>query len=122
LPSIDEKSFDVRDARFEAVVACDVAIERLGTGFGLTEGPVWDTRNRQLVFSDMKHDWMRRWSPSGGIATFRKPSNKANGNTCDRLGRLLSCEHATSRVVRQTPQGALEVAASHFEDKELNCS
>lgn len=120
MPSIDEKSFDVRDARFEAVIACDLAIERLGTGFGFTEGPVWDERNKQLIFSDMKHDWMRCWSASNGIETFRRPCNKANGNAFDAQGRLLSCEHATSLVVRQTPQGALEVVVSHFEGKELN--
>jgi hypothetical protein len=47
LPSIDKNSFDVRDARFETIVACDVAIERLGTGFGFTEGPVWDARGKR---------------------------------------------------------------------------
>ena len=118
MPSTD--SFDVRDARFEAIVACDVAIERLGTGFGFTEGPVWDAKEKRLIFSDMKQDCMRSWSAAEGIATFRQPSNKVNGNAFDASGRLLSCEHSTSRVVRQTAQGALEVVASHFEGKELN--
>lgn len=120
MSSPDPMSFDVRDRRFEAVVACDVAIERLGTGFGFTEGPVWDRRRKRVVFSDMKHDWMRCWTPGDGIATYRKPSNKANGNAFDAEGRLVSCEHATSRVVRETPQGTLEVLASHYEGKELN--
>ena len=116
----DSKSFDPRDARFEAVVACDVVIERRGSGFGFTEGPVWDARNRRLMFSDMKQDCMRCWSAADGITIFRQPSNKANGNALDASGRLLSCEHATSRVVRQTNQGTLEVVASHFDGKELN--
>ena len=116
---IDSKSFDPRDARFEGVVACDVAIERCGSGFGFTEGPVWDARGKRLIFSDMKQDCMRCWSAADGITVFRQPSNKANGNALDASGRLLSCEHATSRVVR-TRQGGLEVVASHFEGKELN--
>ena len=120
MPSIDKKSFDVRDVRFEAIVAGDVPIERLATGFGFTEGPVWDARGKRLIFSDMKQDCMRCWSTSGGIATFRQPSNKVNGNAIDASGRLLSCEHSTSRVVRLAPQGALEVVASHFQGKELN--
>jgi len=113
-------SFDVRDTRFETIVDCHAAIEQLGTGFGFTEGPVWDVANKRLIFSDMKQDWMRCWSSANGIGTFRRPSNKTNGNTFDRAGRLLSCEHSTSRVVRQTTHGQLEVVASHFDGRELN--
>lgn len=120
MSSIDETFFDVKDARFEAIVACDVGPERLGSGFGFTEGPVWDAECAQLIFSDMKQDCMRSWSAEKGVAVYRQPSNKANGNAIDRQGRLLSCEHVTSRVVRQSPQGMLEVVASHFEGKELN--
>ena len=120
MSTVDEKLFDVKDARFETIVACDVALESLGTGFGFTEGPVWDARYKRLIFSDMKHDHMRSWSAERGITTFRQPSNKANGNAFDHMGRLLSCEHVTSRVVRQSAQGPLETVASHFEGKELN--
>jgi gluconolactonase len=63
---------------------------------------------------------MRRWTAAGGVKTFRKPSNKANGNTYDRAGRMLSCEHATSRVTRTEPDGTITVLATHCRDKELN--
>jgi len=81
---------------------------------------VWDRAGRRLIFSDMKHDHMRAWQEGKGISTFRKPSNKANGNTYDRQGRLVSCEHATSRVVRQEKNGSITVLATHYGDKELN--
>ncbi len=58
--------------------------------------------------------------PSSGVTVFRQPSHKANGNTLDRQGRLLTCEHATSRVVRQEPDGSLTVLASHYNGLELN--
>lgn len=102
------------------VVGAEIEVERLATGIGFGEGPVWDRAGKRLVFSDMKHDHMRSWRAGEGIATFRKPSNKANGNTYDRQGRLLSCEHATSRVVRQERDGSMIVLASHYRDKELN--
>jgi gluconolactonase len=44
----------------------------------------------------------------------------ANGNTFDREGRLLSCEHATSRVTRMKRNGTLEVLATDYLGKELN--
>lgn len=94
--------------------------ERLGTGFLFTEGPVWHPVGKFLIFSDMPGDHMRRWSAREGVTTYRKPSNMANGNAYDRQGRLLTCEHATSRVVRTEPDGRLTVLASHYQGKELN--
>lgn len=111
---------EVRDSRFNEIVGGDVKVEKLADGIGFGEGPVWDRAGRRLIFSDMKHDHMRAWQEGSGISTFRKPSNKANGNTYDRQGRLLSCEHATSRVVRQEKNGAMTVIASHHGDRELN--
>jgi len=111
---------EVRDPAFLDVVGTDVRVEQLATGFGFTEGPVWDETRRQLIWSDMKHDHMRSWSPASGLQTYRKPSNKVNGNTYDPDERLVSCEHGTSRVVREERDGKLTVLASHWQDKELN--
>lgn len=113
-------SLEIRDPRLRDVTGAAVEVEQLATGIGFGEGPVWDRAGRRLIFSDMKHDHMRGWRAGEGISTFRKPSNKANGNTYDRQGRLLSCEHATSRVVRQEKNGSMTVIASHYGDKELN--
>ena len=111
---------DARDPRLHAIVDPDASLERLGTGFAFTEGPVWHPRERCLIFSDMPDDHMRRWSADGSISTFRKPSNKANGNAFDASGRLITCEHAASRVTRLEPSGNMTVLASHWNGKELN--
>ena len=110
----------IRDPRFTAVVGEAVEFECLGDRFLFTEGPAWDARAQRLIFSDIPGDTMYQWSRSDGVQTFRRPSNKANGLTWDRDGRLLSCEHATSRVTRQEHDGALTVIASRYEGKELN--
>lgn len=111
---------EARDERFVDVVGADVRIEQVATGFGFTEGPVWDKARRRLIWSDMKHDHMRSWSSERGVETYRRPSNKANGNTYDPQGCLVSCEHATSRVVREERDGTLTVLASHWQGRELN--
>lgn len=113
-------SLEIRDRRITNIVDEGVKVEKLADGVGFGEGPVWDRTGKRLIFSDMKHDHMRAWQDGKGISTFRKPSNKANGNTYDRQGRLVSCEHATSRVVRQEKDGKMTVIASHYKDKELN--
>src|SRR5262245_16869465 len=113
-------SVEIRDALFRQVVGDAVALERLGTGFAFTEGPIWHPVEKHLTFSDMPGDHMRRWTAAGGIKTYRQPANKANGNTYDRAGRMLTCEHATSRVTRAETDGTITVLASHYQGKELN--
>ncbi|MEE4292886.1 MAG: SMP-30/gluconolactonase/LRE family protein [Xanthomonadales bacterium] len=102
------------------VVEDGAAFETLLTGFEFLEGPSWHREQGFLVFSDIIGNRQYTWSPSKGKRIFRSPSNMANGTTWDRKGRLLVCEHATSRVVRLHPGGKEELLASHFEGKELN--
>lgn len=96
------------------------APERLASGFQFVEGPAWHPGRRSLLFSDIIGDAMYCWSDSGGSSVFRSPSHKANGNAWDREGRLLTCEHATSRVSRADARHGYEVIASHYQGRELN--
>ena len=111
---------EIRNERFRDVVGEDAHVEQLGTGFDFTEGPMWNHAENHLIFSDMPGNIMRKWTPDGGIQTFRQPSNMANGNFYDREGRLVTCEHATSRVTRTELDGSITVLASHYAGKELN--
>ena len=94
--------------------------EQLGTGFLFTEGPVWHPAGKFLLWSDMPGDHMRRWSARDGVSTFRTPCNMSNGLTYDRRGRLLACEHASSRVTRTEPDGRIIPVATHYKGKQLN--
>ncbi|MDE1992853.1 MAG: SMP-30/gluconolactonase/LRE family protein [Rhizobiaceae bacterium] len=108
-----------RNPGFTDVVG-DTALETLASGLGFTEGPVWHPYEKWLVFSDIPENRMYIRTASGVIEDFRRPSNKANGNTLDREGRLLTCEHATSRVTRLEHDGSTTVLATHYQGKELN--
>jgi gluconolactonase len=110
----------VRDSRFTSVVGKSVAIEKIATGFLFTEGPLWHTPDRCLLFSDMPGDHLRKWSAGGGVTTFRKPCGQSNGLAWDREGRLIACEHATSRLTRTEMDGDITVLASTYAGKELN--
>jgi gluconolactonase len=113
-------SVEIRDPRFRGVVGDAVAFEQVGTGFLFTEGPLWHARDRYLLFSDMPGNHLRKWSAAEGVTTFRQPSNQSNGLAWDREGRLIACEHSTSRVTRTERDGTISVLASHYGDKELN--
>lgn len=111
---------EVRDERIWDVVEKDVLLEQLVSGFKFLEGPLWHPGERHLIFSDIVGDAMYRWSETDGATVFRQPSHMANGNAYDREGRLLTCEHATSRVTRTDLNGSVVVLASHYQGKELN--
>ena len=113
-------SVEIRDERFKQVVGEGIELEQVATDFIFTEGAMWNGATRELVFSDIPGDIMRKWSAEGGISVLRQPSSKTNGNYYDLEGRLISCEHATSRVVREEANGTLSVLATHYEGKELN--
>ncbi len=105
---------------FYELVPRNARVERLGTGFTFTEGPVWNHSGKFLLFSDMPGDVRRRWDAAGGVREVQRPSNKGNGMTYDVDGNLLICEHATSSVVRLRPDGSRQTVASHYQGKELN--
>ncbi len=95
-------------------------VERVATGFTFTEGPIWNQEGEFLLFSDMPGDVRRRWSESGGVQEIMKPSNKCNGMVYDADGNLLVCEHVTSSLVRERPDGTREAIATHYRGKQLN--
>lgn len=95
-------------------------VERLATGFRWAEGPVWFGDGRYLLWSDIPNDRIMRWDEeTGAVSVFRRPSNYANGNTRDRRGRLITCEHGR-RVTRTEYDGRITVLLDSFEGKPLN--
>ena len=108
------------DNQLLRIIGPEITPERIATGFTFTEGPVWHPYACHLTFSDILGNCLYRWNPAQGISVLRKPSQMANGNTYDLSGRLLTCEHATSRVTRTEPNGQVKVLVSHFRGQELN--
>jgi len=99
----------------------NAAIERIATGFRWAEGPVYFRDGGFLVFSDIPNNRMMRWlEEDGHLSVFRAPSNYANGNTRDREGRLITCEHDARRVTRTELDGRIIVLIDRFEGKPMN--
>jgi gluconolactonase len=109
----------VHSEKLRELVDEDAEVEQIATGFTFTEGPIW-MADGSLHFSDMPGDKRRRWHPDEGVTVLRDPSNKCNGMTLDNDGNLIVCEHVTSSVVRESPDGGRETLATHWGDQELN--
>ena len=98
------QSFDVR---FNALVIPPAALEKLWTGGRWTEGPAWFGDSRTLLFSDIPNDRMLQWAEGLGVREFRAPAHYSNGNTRDREGRLITCEHGRRCVSRTETDGSI---------------
>jgi gluconolactonase len=109
------------DKRFDKYRVMLTHVERLASGTLWGEGPVWFGDGRYVVWSDIPNNRMLRWDEeTGATSVFRKPSNNGNGNTRDRQGRLVTCEHLSRRVTRTEYDGAITVICDRFEGKRLN--
>ncbi|MEZ0034184.1 gluconolactonase [Bradyrhizobium japonicum] len=98
-----------------------MAVERVATGFRWAEGPVYFAAGRYLLFSDIPNNRIMRFSEDDGhVSGYRQPSMNSNGNTIDREGRLITCEHSGRRVTRTELDGSITIIADKFNGKRLN--
>ena len=112
------KIMDPSFARYRVNLA---KVEKIASGMRWAEGPVWFGDGRYLLWSDIPNNRIMKWDEeTGAVSVFRKPSNNSNGNTRDRQGRLLTCEHDTRRVTRTEYDGAITVIADQFDGKPIN--
>jgi gluconolactonase len=117
---MDPKDFEVHDARFRALLQPNARLEKLYGDCLWAEGPVYFPAGDYLVWSDIPNSRMLRWVQDMGVGTFRANSNFSNGNTCDREGRLVTCEHGLRRVTRTEHDGSITLLASAYQGKRLN--
>ena len=113
--------FEILDPRFTKCLTGHGRVERLWTGARWLEGPAWFPAGRYLVISDIPNNRMLRWDEAdGNVSEFRSPSNFSNGNTVDKVGRLITCEHYSRRVTRTEHNGSISIIADRFDGKRLN--
>jgi len=120
-PRYPDPAVEVLDPSFAPYRLVLAKVERLATGMRWSEGPAWIGDQRCLLWSDIPNNRILRWDEeTGGVTIFRKPSNFANGNTRDRQGRLITCEHGGRRVSRTEYDGTVTTLADSFDGKRLN--
>ena len=110
---------DIYDPQLKTLVNPDTELELLQAGFKFIEGPVWNTAQGCLYFSDIPADTIYRYVDGKGVDVLRQPSRFSNGLTIDQQGRLLACEHRARQVTRESAAG-LEALATHYQGKRLN--
>src|SRR3954454_11804228 len=113
-------SYEYYDRHFYDLTVPTAEVEELFKGCLWAEGPVWFADGGYLVWSDIPNNRMLRWTADQGVGVFRANANYSNGNTRDRQGRLVTCEHGGRRVTRTEPDGSITVIADRYEGRRLN--
>ncbi|MGO8916240.1 MAG: SMP-30/gluconolactonase/LRE family protein [Stellaceae bacterium] len=108
------------DKRFKGSVGTG-AVERIATGLRWAEGPAYFRAGRYFICSDIPNNRMvRLLEEDDHLSVYRSPSLNSNGNTVDRQGRLVSCEHGGRRVTRTELDGTITALADSYNGKRLN--
>jgi gluconolactonase len=116
------KRIERLDPALDEIISASEPIVDIATNLGGTanvEGPLWWKEGGYLLFrgTDLKR-W--KYAPGQPISVFKENTNAANGITRDPQGRLVACEAATRRVVREERDGSITVMASTFQGRPLN--
>ena len=116
-----DPAIQILDPSFAKYRIAQAGVERLATGMRWCEGPVYFGDARCLLWSDIPNNRIMRWDETTGrTSVYRSPSNYSNGNTRDRQGRLVTCEHDTRRVTRTEYDGNITALIDKFDGKPLN--
>ncbi len=116
-----DPAIETLDERFEQYRIFSAAVERLYTGCRWSEGPVWFGDGRYLLWGDIPNNRILKWEEeTGSVSIYRRPSDFANGNTRDRQGRLITCEHGGRRVTRTEHDGTITALMENWQGNRLN--
>ena len=102
------------------ILAPNQEIKMLADGMQFLEGPVWDDRNSQLIFSEVMANKLHAWSEEKGLTTYLEPSYYAGGNFLTKEGELISCQGGARQIALIKADKSMEILASKFEGKKFN--
>ena len=119
------------DPEINQLIPADAQIEKLADGFVWAEGPVWVSRGRYLLFSDVPENTVYQWKEGEGVSVFLKPSGYtgrtrrggepgSNGLALDPRGGLVLCQHGDRRVARLERDGSQRVLAEYYRWRRFN--
>ncbi len=117
-PAPQEFRLDGESPQFWNLVDHAAKLSVVGTGFGFTEGPVWDEAGF-LYVSDETINNIYRLHLDGRkeeVISLGDP----DGNTFDRQRRLIDCASVLRAIIEVTPDGKYEILADHYDGKKFN--
>lgn len=129
-------SVEKLDPSFDAIVANQLTVSVIGSGYKWTEGPLWLEAEKKLLFSDVPANTIYQWTEEKGASVYLTPSGftgepkrggepGSNGLTLDDEGNLLLCQHGDRRIAMMNtslaePAADFTTIADIYNGKKLN--
>jgi gluconolactonase len=88
-------------------------MQKLGSGYQFSEGPVWDIKKNLLYFTDFFEYHIFQWIGQKGVSLYRVNSNFAVGLSMDAEGRLVAAEGATHSIAYTDHERSAMIAGSY---------
>jgi gluconolactonase len=103
---------------FWKLIGRHAKLTTVGTGFGFTEGPMWDPAGFLYVSDETINKIYRLYTDGKKeeVLSLGDP----DGNTFDRRHRLIDCASILRAVIEVTPEGKYKILADHYQGKKLN--
>lgn len=111
--------FEIFDDEFQRILGPNPGLKLLADGLTFAEGVCWVPGQNKVIVSDIPNNRIVCWSESDGFGVYREPSDRANGNTVDREGRVVSCLTSGRAVVREEHDGSMTTVADSYEGGKL---
>jgi gluconolactonase len=119
------------DPELDTLLAPDAQIEKLAGGFQWAEGPVWVSKGKYLLFSDVPRNVVFLWKEGQPTTDYLMPSGYtgskpragepgSNGLTLDHQGRLVLCQHGDRQIGRLEPDGKITALARYYNYRRFN--
>ena len=113
-----EFKLDALSPQFWKLIDHGAKMTVVGTGFGFTEGPMWDPAGFIYV-SDETLNKIYKLYPDGKKEELISLGDP-DGNTFDRQHRLIDCASILRALIEVTPDGKYKILVDHYEGKKLN--
>ena len=117
-PPQREFALQALSPKFWQLVRRDAKLTQVATGFGFTEGPVWDKHNF-LYVSDEVQNKIYRVYPDGRRETVIALGDP-DGNTYDLDQQLIDCASVLRAIIRVTPAGRVSILTDRYQGKRFN--
>jgi len=132
-----DKTITIYDKSVLTIIDENAEIEILGENFKVAEGPLWDEKNKRLIFTDVRQNKIFTWNKLDGINEFISPSGStgyapsfvdggigANGLAFNNNGEIIICQHGDRRIAitgnEKSENPKFETIVDNYNGKRFN--
>ncbi|MGR3810521.1 SMP-30/gluconolactonase/LRE family protein [Jiulongibacter sp. NS-SX5] len=101
------------------LIAPGAELTLISDQFAFTEGPASDKKGN-VYFTDQPNNSIWKYSRSGKLSLWMKPSGRANGLFVDQNGNIIACADGDNELWQISQNKDVKVLTKNWDDKKFN--